>query len=101
MKKIYVTPNFIQKDGDSIIATYPSYVEIEVNNESDYSDFVYNISDNDAYTMKLSHCIQMRVAEYSKLNQLAMQFDDSVNGTTTLVDAIKEIKAKYPKPTME
>ena len=39
-----------------------------------------------------------RAKEYAKLNQFAMQFDDSVNGTTTWIDAINEIKAKYQKP---
>jgi hypothetical protein len=39
-----------------------------------------------------------RKAEYDKLNQFEMQFDDVANGTTTWVDAINAIKAKYPKP---
>ena len=40
---------------------------------------------------------RLRKAEYDKLNQFEMQFDDQVNGTTTWVDAINEIKARYPK----
>ena len=39
-----------------------------------------------------------RVAAYQELNQDEMRFDDQVNNTTTWVDAIKAIKAKYPKP---
>ena len=39
-----------------------------------------------------------RAAEYAALNQFEMQFDDQVNGTTTWVDAINDIKTKYPKP---
>jgi len=39
-----------------------------------------------------------RKAEYDKLNQYEMMFDDKVNGTTTWVDAINAIKARYPKP---
>lgn len=39
-----------------------------------------------------------RTKEYAKLNQFAMQFDDAMNGTTTWIDAVNEIKAKYPKP---
>ena len=39
-----------------------------------------------------------RKAEYDLLDQDEMRFDDQVNGTTTWVDAIKAIKAKYPKP---
>lgn len=41
---------------------------------------------------------EKRKNEYSKLNQFEMQFDDRTNGTTTWVDAINAIKAKYPKP---
>lgn len=39
-----------------------------------------------------------RKAEYDQLNQFEMQFDDQRDGTTTWVDAINAIKAKYPKP---
>tara|TARA_B110000495_G_scaffold190628_1_gene192973 strand:+ start:972 stop:1208 length:237 start_codon:yes stop_codon:yes gene_type:complete len=38
-----------------------------------------------------------RKIEYSKLNQDEMRFDDLINDTTTWVDSIKAIKAKYPK----
>ena len=41
---------------------------------------------------------EKREEEYNKLNQFEMQFDDKVNSTTTWVDKINEIKAKYPKP---
>ena len=40
-----------------------------------------------------------RKEEYKLMNQFEMQFDDEENGTTTWNDAIKTIKAKYPKPT--
>ncbi len=40
---------------------------------------------------------RLRKAAYDLLNQFEMQFDDQANGTTTWVDAINEIKAKYPK----
>ncbi len=39
-----------------------------------------------------------RKAEYDQLNQFELQFDDQRDGTTTWVDAINAIKAKYPKP---
>ena len=39
-----------------------------------------------------------RVAAYQELNQDEMRFDDEVNNTTTWIEAIKAIKAKYPKP---
>lgn len=38
-----------------------------------------------------------RKAEYDKLNQFEMQFDDAVNGTNTWIDAINAIKARFPK----
>ena len=40
---------------------------------------------------------RLRKAEYDKLNQDEMRFDDLVNGTTTWQDAIVAIKNKYPK----
>jgi len=40
---------------------------------------------------------EKRKAEYDKLNQFEMQYDDQQNGTTTWVDAINDIKARYPK----
>ena len=38
-----------------------------------------------------------RKQEYDQLNQYEMMFDDQRDGTTTWVDKINEIKAKYPK----
>ena len=40
---------------------------------------------------------RLRRSEYNKLNQDEMRFDDLINSTTTWVDSIKAIKAKYPK----
>ena len=39
-----------------------------------------------------------RKAKYDLLNQDEMRFDDTVNSTTTWVDAILAIKAAHPKP---
>jgi len=39
-----------------------------------------------------------RKEEYDKLNQDEMRYDDIKKSTTTWVDAIDAIKAKYPKP---
>lgn len=41
---------------------------------------------------------RLRKAEYDKLNQDEMRFDDTINGTTTWVNTILSIKALYPKP---
>ena len=38
-----------------------------------------------------------RKQEYDKLPQFEMQFDDQQNNTTTWVDAINDIKARFPK----
>ena len=38
-----------------------------------------------------------RKSKYDALNQFEMQYDDSVNGTTTWVDAINAIKQEFPK----
>ena len=40
---------------------------------------------------------ESRRAEYDQLNQFEMQFDDQRDGTTTWVDSINEIKARFPK----
>jgi hypothetical protein len=46
----------------------------------------------DAMTYK-----EKRKMEYDQLEQFEMQYDDKINNTTTWVDAIKAIKAAYPK----
>jgi hypothetical protein len=40
---------------------------------------------------------RLRKAEYDQLNQFEMQFDDQRDDTTTWVDAINDIKARFPK----
>jgi hypothetical protein len=40
---------------------------------------------------------EKRATEYAALNQFEMQFDDQQNNTTTWVDAINDIKARFPK----
>ena len=39
-----------------------------------------------------------RKVEYDALNQFELMTDDAINSTTTHLDAINVIKAKYPKP---
>ncbi len=46
----------------------------------------------------LNEYSRLREAEYSKLNQDEMRFDDEINGTTNWIDAILSIKAQFPKP---
>jgi hypothetical protein len=40
---------------------------------------------------------RLRKSEYNKLSQFEMQFDDQRDGTTTWLDAINEIKTRFPK----
>ena len=40
-----------------------------------------------------------RLAEYAKLNQYEMMFDDQRDSTTTWVDTVNAIKAQFPKPS--
>jgi hypothetical protein len=40
---------------------------------------------------------RLRKAEYDKLNQDELRFDDLENGTTVWQDTINEIKGRYPK----
>ena len=84
-----LNPNFIKKDiifSDKIFRKFP----------------VFKLQDNeiviDEYESRLKACLYFRKAEYSKLNQMEMMYDDKVNGTDTWGEAIQAIKEKYPKP---
>jgi len=50
------------------------------------------------YASLQSHYARNRKAEYDKLNQFELQFDDIQDNGTRWVDAVNEIKSKYPKP---
>jgi len=67
--------------------TEPIPTEAEIQAEVDRLQTLY---DSQEYARK-------RKAEYDQLNQYEMQFDDQRDGSTTWVDKINEIKAKYPK----
>lgn len=100
-KIIYVKPSFKQQVSDKILFVAPSFVELECEDEKTHSDYILNISSEDVYSEKLVRCLNSRAEAYSKLNQDEMRFDDEINGTTTWIDTIKEIKERFPKPTME
>ena len=51
----------------------------------------------DAYVLANAYK-DKRQAEYAKLNQFEMQFDDQRDSTTTWVDAVNAIKVQFPKP---
>ena len=75
---------------DGVITEFPNGIPSQADQDKwtkEYEDHMASI----AYKVK-------RKAEYDKLNQFEMQFDDQRDGTTTWVDAINEIKGRYPKP---
>lgn len=45
-----------------------------------------------------SRVISRLIAYGSITDQLAMQYDDAINGTTTWIDHIKNVKATTPRP---
>lgn len=100
-KTIYVSPLFKQQETDLILFACPGFVEIETENEKIHESFVLNLSSEDVHREKLDFCINQRKIEYSKLNQDEMRFDDEINGTTIWIDTIKEIKERFPKPSLE
>jgi len=46
----------------------------------------------------LLDCQRLRKAEYDKLNQFDLQYNDQINDTSTWADSIQAIKNRYPKP---
>ena len=64
----------------------------------DITSELQSIINNKLLTYDLDNYANLRKKEYDKLNQLEMQFDDFVNGTSTWIDAINAIKTQYPKP---
>jgi len=90
----------------AIYNTHPSVVII--NGDTDATDANGNVVtlDEALITAELTRLqteydsqeyARNRKAEYDKLNQFEMQFDDQLNGTTTWVDAINAIKQEFPK----
>lgn len=79
--------------------TYDLYLESD-----DKENFISNMTDSEEKAEQLiealnDDCKKYRKAEYDKLNQYEMQFDDQINGTTTWVDSINRIKEQFPKVT--
>jgi len=76
------TEGAFDQDGNSVTINQ-SLVDAEVTR-------LQAVYDSQAYA-------RSRKAEYDQLNQFEMQFDDQQNNTTTWVDAINDIKARFPK----
>ena len=89
---------------DNIIrGLYPNVVSTSIKTDGTYSatdasgnDIVLDATLIDAEYDSQEYA-RNRKAEYDKLNQFEMQYDDQQNGTTTWVDAINDIKARFPK----
>ncbi len=77
--------------GDGASGLTPANVEVGWEEEAIVLEWAKSFTDN------LRTYSDKRKAEYDKLNQFEMQFDDQRDGTTTWVDAINGIKEKYPK----
>ena len=75
---------------DGVITEFPGGIPSKVDQSAWTAEYEAHVQAN-AYKSK-------RQAEYAKLNQFEMQFDDQRDSTTTWVDAVNAIKAKYPKP---
>jgi hypothetical protein len=75
---------------DGVITEFPGGIPSQAEQDTWTSEYEAYVAAN-AYK-------GLRKAEYDKLNQYEMQFDDQRDGTTTWVDAINAIKAAHPKP---
>ena len=102
-------PSELYKDEDKyVIAETPENEEYDFSYSYSYKDGVAikgNLIPVDTVELKRledEHSAMQysrdRKEEYDKLNQDEMRYDDMKNSTTTWVDAIDAIKAKYPKP---
>ena len=72
------------------ITAFPGGIPSQVDQSAWTAEYEAHVQAN-AYKGK-------RLAEYAKLNQFEMQFDDQRDSTTTWVDAVNAIKAQFPKP---
>ena len=85
---------FSESDG---VTPFTNFDLVEVENEdSNFTGFTYN-KDTKEWSKPKDLYKSQRKEAYDALNQFEMQFDDKVNGSTTWVDAITEIKAQFPK----
>lgn len=69
-----------------------TYVKVDITED------LQVLIDSKISTYNFDNYAELRKIEYDKLNQLEMQYDDLINGTTTWKDSINAIKLQYPKP---
>lgn len=98
MQIIYVKPTFKQLTNDEVLFACASFVELRTGNLEHHQEYILNLDDEYIYNEKLNQCLANRKAEYDKLNQFELRYDDLINGTTIWEDTIASIKQKYPKP---
>lgn len=99
---------------DALIELCPNALWSVTNSEQTYEGLVWDESNEDDAPTEAEVQAKMdeiqaqrdatlyqrlRKAEYNKLNQYELMFDDKINGTTKWEEAINEIKARYPKPS--
>ena len=74
---------------DGVITEFPNGIPSQSDQDLWTAEYEAHLA-----TTEYSH---QRKAEYDKLNQDEMRYDDLVNGTTTWQDAIAAIKTSIPK----
>jgi len=99
---------------DALFELYPNALWSVTNSEQTYEGLVWDESNEDALPTEAEVQAKMdeiqaqrdatlyqrlRKAEYDKLNQYELMFDDKINGTNTWQEAINNIKLRFPKPT--
>ena len=96
--------NNLDKITNALQTAHPTSTWGNATNGETYASFVWveNAITEDEYNAAIAaydakEYARNRKAEYDQLNQFEMQFDDKRDGTTTWVDKINEIKARYPK----
>ena len=92
------------KISDNLILSSELNISFPINPEnSDYVRFIQEVAEQGIGIVEgpdvfQPSYIELRGKEYpSRTEQFDMQYHDQVDGTTTWIDAIKEIKDKYPK----
>ena len=75
---------------DGVITAFPDGIPTQADQDSWTTEYEAHLEATD-YS-------RLRKAEYDKLNQDEMRYDDLVNNTTTWRDGIAAIKVAHPKP---
>ena len=92
LNTIMVYPKFITYDGD-----FENIEWLDTRGKPTLEDYKFAL---DEYNNKilLTQYQRDRKSEYDKLNQDELRYNDLINGTNIWIEAINEIKLKYPKP---